>query len=301
MATAVKTVTQSLSENNGSFVFDFSDVGKTVLSYVVGVAYWSFHFSDTDHRITTIKLSGLTAGTVNGARISITPMAKLYGQGEDLNKADSTLSLCCIAVLDGADNNVTVAPWPNPIPDDNSSGSIAVTTAPPGVLSAILSGWNLEYGNRHHVKDIRLTAAVATQSASEVCIKATAVMEDNSNNKASIHTIDAGVIKIGQIEQAVLTGQLVTGLQSDTYEKVPFGQKLNSAAVFLQDFCVSYGGSTDHDVRTVGGGVPNFYLSDDRMTVVLESPQAFIRDGGDHKNHQSDGRSFVSLLVIGVA
>lgn len=290
-------VNQALNENDGVFEFDFSEYGDRVISYVVGTAYWFLKYGDTDHQTNTIGLS-LSDTRINGTSVLVTPIATLQGQGESADTSESSLTLCCLAILNKRNTAITIVNDTRSIDDHATSGTIPVESEEGTLLqSAVLTGWNFSYGIGHHVRSIYMDAELTNVQSDSVEITTNAGMHDDSNDRAT-SSITGGVIKVASSQNQVLASQVVNNIQlPDTNKLVEFEQKLSAAVVFFLDYYVHYP-DHDRDVRLVGGGTPDWQITDDG--VLLTTPHAFIADkDGDHHT-QDNSVSNVSLLVVGV-
>ena len=286
MPIAIQTLS---SEPNKTLTFNF---GSSVLSYVVGVAYWEFSYGKKDHHVETISLK-INANQPSSQQVTATVTAELQdGSGNKIDNASSTVKVCCVAVVTAQDNNITLVNVNN-IDNNSQSGSIALPSSALSISSAFLSGFDISYGSKdHHVEQVQLSAGF-NQSGNTGYITSQAQMSDDSGNNAS-GSINAGLVAASTNETGIL-GQIVTNQQTNSNINVPFNQPISEAAVLIQSYKVTYG-SSDHHVRTIGGGSSGWSVSG--SSVILNNAQAFISD--DSGNKQNNNDSDVSMIVFAV-
>ncbi|PTL75566.1 hypothetical protein [Vitiosangium sp. GDMCC 1.1324] len=292
MPIAVRYVT-----TNPGRTAEFTFSGHKVLNYTVGIAYWEFKFTDgQDHFVRTIELD-LVPNKVSEETIAV----KVNGTFKDdsnhtLDTTKSLVVVCCIAVVDYANNQVTLASAEG-INNGEQSNGITIPSGSIKIDAAFLSGWELTFNNDHQVSSIQLGTG-AYENGNTAYIKATASMNDRSNNVATTARIDAGLLAATYSDDGVYTAYLREQQTTDTLSvdlKVP----LSDAVVLLQNYQVTFWKNQDNNVKTVGGGCKMWTV--EGSTVRLTSPRAFIND--DVGNQETDGisnGSGVTLLVVGV-
>ena len=274
---------------------EFTFSGHNVFSYTVGIAYWEFKFTDgQDHFVRTIELD-LVPNKVSAETITVKVNGKFMDDSKHtLDMTNSSVVLCCIAQLDHDSTNVKLASAEG-IANGEQSPGIAVPNSTLKVDAAFLSGWELTFNIDHQVQSIQLGAGVSA-NGNTAYIKATASMNDLSNNVATTARLDAGLLAATNTDDGVYTAGLFDQQTTNTISvdlKVP----LSDAVVLLQDYRVQFS-NNDNNVKTVGGGCQTWTV--EGSTVRLTSPRAFITD--DVGNHEtSDGSSSgVTLWVVGV-
>jgi hypothetical protein len=275
---------------NQTVTFDFGS--DRVLSYVVGVSYWSFTFGSSDHHVQTVAL-GVTSNQPDPNIIT----AKVTGtlsdhSGHNIDNAGSLVRVCCVALVNSTDTNLALAGASN-IPNGGSSGSIALPGSSLAISSAFLAGFNLSYGSTdHHVHEFS-TAAGFTASGTQGAITGQASMSDESGNNASTATINGGLIAATPSETGLFAKSL-TNLQTQNTTVVEFGTSISDAVVLLQDLDMEFDG--DHHVKTLGGGTSDWKVSS--TSVTLANARAFMLDNSG--NNQVDAASSVSLVVVAI-
>ena len=278
------------TETNKTVTFDFGS--DQVLSFVTGIGYWSFTFGSDDHHVQTLALS-LATNQPDPHRVTARVNATLSDEsGNNIKNSDSSVVVCCAALVNSADMNLALA-GATAIPNNQSSGSIALPGSNLSIASAFLAGFDLSYGSRdHHVRKLH-TAAGFTANGSQGAITSQASMADDSGNNASTATVNGGLVAASPSETGIMA-QSETNLQTTDRVEVDFGTALSDAVVMLQDVTLDF--SKDHHVKTLGGGVPSWTLNP--TSVTLDSARAFIKD--DSGNNQVDSESGVSVVVFAV-
>lgn len=272
-----------------------------VNSAVVGISYWCLEYAgNTDHQTQTIALNVATP-VVSGNTVTAQVSATLYGQSTNLDPNSSTINLCCIAELGGTDLQIAL----DAASGINSRGNSSfVNTPSPSVISqAFVNGWSASYGkgNQHHIKDFQVSASAINDGA-QTAISGTVVMDDNSGNAATNPTLNGGLIVAGTSETGLVC-TVTKNFQTTSTSSVTMPSAVSAVAPMIQNLCLSYGKSTDHDIRTIGGGTTGWSLSQDGLTVTLDSARAFMGDGkgdGTNKNTQNNDYSYVSFVVLGI-
>ena len=279
------------TQPNETVTFDFG-ANNQVLSYVAGIAYWKFSFGSDDHHVKTVAL-GLNTNQADGHTIT----AKVNGtlsdaSGNNISNADSSVVVCCVAVVNSADSNLTLG-GASSIPNQGASAPIALPGSSLSISSAFLSGFNLSYGSGdHHVHGITASAGF-TQNGSQGQITAQADMSDNSGNSASTETINGGLIAATPSETGVYALSR-TNLQTSSPVDVEFSKPISDAVVLLQDVDMELPG--DHHIKTLGGGTTAWEVR--ATSVTLANARAFMSD--DSGNNQVDSASNVSVVVVAV-
>ena len=281
------------TQPNETVTFDFG-ANNQVLSYVAGIAYWKFSYGSDDHHVKTAALS-LTTNQADSHTVTAKVNATLSdNSGNNISNADSSVVVCCVAVVNSADSNLALG-GANSIPNQGASSPIALPGSSLAISSSFLSGFNLSYGSSdHHVHDFT-TSAGFTQNGSQGQITAVAEMSDGSGNSASTATINGGLIAATPSETGVYA-QAKTNLQTTSSVDVEFSKPISDAVVLLQDLDVQFGDDDDHHVKTFGGGTTGWEVH--ATSVTLDNARAFMSD--DSGNNQVDSASSVSVLVVAI-
>lgn len=279
------------TQSNKPVPFDFDG---TVIDYVVGIAYWDMEYDHSDHQTQTIAMK--VTSSKNAKTVTATPTATLDGEGHSLGS--NSICLCCIAVIDGADSNVSLATVTGLASGSQSSG---ISTPTSSASQSFIAGWSAQYSKSHHVKSFQTTAGVES-NGSDAQITATVSMQDNSGHTAVNPTLDACLLAIGPHEKGLVSAE-VDRVQSSRGVPVtmPVAVNRDKVAVMLKDFEVSYQ-HADHDIARIWGGAPGWTVSQDGKTVTLNSAMAQMHDDdplGGH-NTQDNSQSHVSLVVYGI-
>lgn len=278
------------SQPNKTLTFDFGS--DKVLSYVIGISYWSFTYGSKDHHVQTVAL-----GVTSNQPDTHTVTAKVSGtlsdhSGNNISDGDSQVRVCCVALVNSADSNLTLA-GAQSIPNGGTSGMINLPGSSLAISSAFLAGFNLSYGSSdHHVQKFS-TAAGFTASGSQGAITSQAAMADKSGNNASTATINGGLIAATPSETGIFVRSL-TNLQTKNTTDVEFGTNISDAVVLLQDLEMQY--DDDHHVKTLGGGTSGWKVN--KTSVTLDNARAFMLDNSG--NNQVDASSDVSLVVVAI-
>ncbi|MEA2564065.1 MAG: hypothetical protein QOH06_5569 [Acidobacteriota bacterium] len=278
------------TQPNQTATFDFT--GYNVLSFVTGIAYWDFHFHGDDHQVKTLALS-----LVNNQPDSHTVNVNVSGtfsddSGNNIDNPDSSVVLCCVAVVDSPDSSLTLA-GASSIPNGGASAPIALPGSSLAISSAFLSGFDLSYGDTdHHVLRFQ-TAAGFAANGSQGEITAQAAMSDNSGDDASTTTINGGLIAATPNESGLLV-ESRANLQTHDDVVVEFGTEISNAVPLLQSLDVQF--DSGHCVQAIGGGCTSWYVSG--TSVTLYGALAFMHDISG--NNQDDSASSVSMLVVAI-
>jgi hypothetical protein len=280
------------TDPNKTVTFNFGS--DRVLSYVVGIADWSFTFGSSDHHVRTLSLS-LASNQPDAHTVTTKVTAVLSdASGNNIKNSDSSVFVCCVALVNSADSNLTLA-GANAIPNNGASAPIALPGSSLSIAAAFLSGFDLSFGggSDHHVHSV-LTAAGLTASGTQGQITAQAAMEDSSGHGASTASINGGLIAATPSETG-LYAKSETNLQTSDPVDIEFGTKISDAAVLLQDVDVQFDGG-DHHVKTLGGGASDWTVRS--TSVTLANARAFMRDDSGH--NEASGSSSVSLVVVAI-
>ena len=283
------------TEPQGMVSFGFDQ--HKVVSYLLGIARWSFSYGSTDHHVRQVKLS--LAGSVPApGTVAATITAVLEdASGHDMDLSDSLITVCCIALLDSPESNLVLATGTG-IPDGGSAGPFTL----PGsslAVGAFLAGFDLEYPPPdppeppdHNVRRFFAAAGFTENTNDQGFITAQAGMCDDSGNQANDPQIAGALIAAASSESSLLA---VSGLraQSEAPVEVDFGTPISDALVLLQGLNVEYN-NDDHHVETLGGGTSGWKI--DGTKVRLLDAYAFMQDASGHK--QDDGTSGVSMLIL---
>lgn len=275
---------------NKTVTFDFGS--DQVLSYVVGIADWSFTFGSSDHHVKDLSLS--LASNQPDFHTVITKVTAVLSDesGNNINDSDSSVIVCCLALVNSADSNLTLA-GANAIPNNGASAPIALPGSSLSIAAAFLSGFDLSFGDSdHHVHSV-LTAAGLTASGTQGQITAQAAMDDSSGHGASTASINGGLIAATPSETGLYT-KSQTNVQSTDPVTIEFGTKISDAAVLLQDVDMQFDG--DHHIKTLGGGTSGWTVKS--TSVVLDNARAFMSDDSGH--NEAGGSSGVSLVVVAI-
>jgi hypothetical protein len=268
--------------------FDFS--GHKVLSYTVGLAYWRLSFNNDNH-VRSLKIS-LNSNKPNEAQVTVDVQWAIWDDsGNGIHEADSSVVVCCIAVVDYANGNVVLSSA-NGISNGTQNGPITLPNMTPAIDAAFLSGFDLGYNSDNHVLSVELATSVS-QNGNTAYIKASASMYDSSGNKATTAELDAGLLAAKTSEDGVYAIAKLNLQAPGTIVPVEFKEPLSDAVVLLQSYQVRF--AKDHHVRSIGGGCHQWAVEGN--TVRLTHPKAFMWD--DSGNNESSGSS-VSLLVVGI-
>ncbi|QSQ17644.1 hypothetical protein [Myxococcus landrumensis] len=283
-------VLYSTVKANETATFNFGE--HTVLDFTVGIAYWKFGYGN-DNFITNIDLS-LVVNKASPSTITAKVVGRLHDDsGNTLDIPNSSVVVCCIAVLDTKNSNVELDSAYD-ISNNGQSRAIRLPSASPAILATFVSGWRIGYNNDHQVAALAFGTGV-TLNGNEATIKATASIHDNSGNQATTAQVDGGLVSATTTSDGILQQALVSSQTSNTV-KVDFGKPLSKAVVLLQNYEVTFHKNQDNHVRTVGGGCAKWSV--DGSSVNLESPKAFITD--DSGNVATDSASNVTLVVLGL-
>jgi hypothetical protein len=278
------------TQPNKTVTFDFGSAAS-VLSFTVGIAYWSFTFGEDDHHVETLSL-GIATNKISPSQIATKVSGTLSDQsGNNIDNADSSVVVCCVAVVTSADGDLTLASA-NGIPNNGNSPSFALPSANLSIAASFLSGFDLSYGSvDHHVQQVHTTAGFGANGTLG-WITALVGMSDSSGNPASTATIGGGLAAADTSEHGLYSrGQ--TDLQTTDQVAVEFGTNISDAVVLLQDLDVRFD-DEDHHIKTIGGGVASWTLH--ATSVTLNGARAFMDDDSGH--NQSGSGSWVSVVVL---
>jgi len=279
------------TQPNKTVSFDFG-TDSSVLSYVVGIAYWQFTYESSDHHVKTLAL-GITANLADTHTVT----AKVTGtlsddSGNNISNSNSEVIVCCLAIVDSADSNLTLAAA-NSIANQGTSNQIALPGSSLSISSAFLAGFNLAYSSGDHHVHSFLTSAGFTQNGSVGEITAQAAMSDSSGNSVNTATINGGLVAATPIESGLVAQSKVNLQTTDTVD-VEFSKSISAAVVLLQDVDMQFSG--DHHIKTIGGGTTGWTLRSTGVT--LDNARAFMSDASG--NNQVDSASSVSVVVVAV-
>ncbi|MDT7950752.1 MAG: hypothetical protein RQ966_04530 [Acetobacteraceae bacterium] len=274
--------------------FGFPD---PVVGCLVGLSRFSLTFGSTDHMIKEIHLS--TQVAQDGKAVTVTVNASMQDtSGHQIDLAESTAT-------------ITVLAWTNEMPVTLAVGGVTglvngsrgpssgIATPGGSVISqAVLSGFHLDYGDKHDVLSVNAQASTSI-NGSLGYVNAAAGMQDASGHSAPNPTIDGTLLLASVQAPGLVVGTLQTQTRNpaNVTLSVPSGYILADAAVMLSGFTVQYPGTGDHWIKTIGAGALGCSISGANV-VTLSDARAFMSDNSGHR--QDDANSNVSLVVIGI-
>jgi hypothetical protein len=274
---------------NDTVIFNFDD---TVLDYMVGIAYWSFTFGDSDHHVNTVQLS-ISSSKPTGREIHCSVFGKLQDHsGHHIDEQASSVTVVCVAQVGGVDENVVLANVTG-IADGGISRAIQLPSGGAVSNAVGLSGFNLSYkgGDDHHVREIQASVGFERAGTNLGHFTGHASLSDNSGHHAAHASVNGSLVSASALQGEVLSDQ-TSRQQTKGEVYVDFPQNLLRAVAMIKDMTMRFSG--DHHIQTVGAGCTGWTVSGSGVT--LRSPRAFMSDKSG--NHQVDEDSHVTMTVI---
>lgn len=286
-------------EPQGTVSFEFDG---TVLAYLLGIARWSFSYGSKDHHVKKVQLS--LAGSLpapDTVQVAVTAVLE-DATGHDIDESDSSITVCCVALLDSSEPNLILAAATG-IPDGASAGPFTLPGTDLAVAASFLTGFDLEYAqhtpnppvppaNDHDVRRFSVAAGFTENTDDQGFITAQAAMCDASGHDADHRQIDGALIAAASSDSGLLDLSNLRA-QSQGPIEFDFGTPISDAVVLLQSLVADYG-KDDHHVQTLGGGTSGWTI--DGTKVCLSDAYAFMQDDSGH--HQDDDLSGVGLLIL---
>lgn len=272
----------------GSLTFDF--VGN-IAKVAVGIRAFNLSFGAGDeHHVETVGIQLISSYTNNALVVLVNATLDDDG-GNNLMPDGSSVEVVAIAWT-GIDNpDVTLANALD-VANGQASSGIAVPCTTPLVRAALLSGFELSFGNTDHEVKVIEAGAGTAQSGSTVQVTASARMFDDSGNSATTATIDGGLLV--SCDPTLPFQVLATGDLQNARKTLAFDSRINTFEALLTGFRVQYAGNTDHDVTTVGGVIS---IQSSEAGSATASGATYIND--DSGNRQDDTLSHVTGVVVG--
>ena len=269
--------------------FDFE---SPVLHYICGIAHWSFTYGNTDHKVKTLALS-LETNKPKEDQVDCKIIGTLSDDSRNtIKESDSTVTVCCIAVVQEENYNLTLASGNN-IERGGESNAILLPGSTIALAQPFITGFELAYVNDDRDVWKAKTVVGYNGTGDTGQITATMHMFDKGSHDASA-SLDGGLVVANHTETGLLSANLN---QQQTQDPVTldFGVAISQAAVLVQEWRVSYP-SNDRYVKTIGGGAPAWEIEDTK--VILDEARAVLKDDSGH--NQGDDQSWVSLAVLAV-
>lgn len=287
MPIAIRTASVP-TNRSASFTFD-----SDVVMYVVGISHWKFRFGGSDdHHIKSLELSVRSNKPSNREVVSSVSARLQDDSGHDIDNANSSVNIVCLAVTVALDTNIVMATVDN-VAHPGTSGNIALPGASLGIAHGFLEGFRVSHASGdHHMKQVQFVAGLEA-NGNVGQISSFAQMSDGSGHVAT-GSVDGSLVA-ATLTQSGLLAQSVLDRQTSGPFTVGFGRPIVAGAALLHSYFAAFSGD-DHHVREIGGGCSGCSVQGGNL--VLSNARAFMSDGSGHR--QSDGASRVSMVAFGV-
>lgn len=286
---------------NSTIALDFN--GANVTSYVVGLSYWKLGIKSGNWLADVrLKVSSSLKNGVVEARVTADMDGKTL-------TAESTVTVSCLAVIDGPDGRSTLAQVDN-IANGASSSVISLCSSQGGIAQPVLSGFDVSFPGHasHQIQEIHMGLDFK-QSGAAGELKGRVGLSGHQDPYP--FTVNGGLVYLDEragvtldpvagsplLKAGTVTAQTWTG-RASAGPTFNMGLPLKDAVVFIQSMTVSYA-SQSQNVRLIGGGAPGWVLGAGAASplVKLLSAEAFMANGDGVFEADS---SSVTLLVVGI-
>lgn len=312
MALSFRTIQDKSLSNGASFTFDFGD---TLQQSIVGPSYFKLSYGE-DHNYEFSKMSLTLANSPTGnagTSVQTSVTAILEDDDHSINLGESFVSLSAIGVVgSGRDYTIQLGTQLN-VPSGATETKIC-DNASPSVqnFAAMMSGFSMAYSSEIHrfwsAKTV-LTANYKQDDGLYASITGYCKNDDNAEtdeNSFNLIGLTTAAASKDQKEPLLLLIKRWKGQSSSDNVVVDFSNELengyviDTALVFISDFCVYYGdrtGSTDHEITGIGAGCKT-WTGPGQTKVTLTQPHAFVWQTGFGDDKQDDSTSYVELLIV---
>lgn len=237
----LEVISKKVSLDKALDPFTFSG---QVQSFLFGISSYELTYgSSTDHHVQTASIA-LNASKI-GKQVTVNYSVVFKDDsGNSYNSSESNLTVTVAAWIgDSPSRSTDLVNWARSI-DNNGSSEPIELPQPPLSAAAVISGFDVSYGDDdHHVERV-YTSVGANPSGQNVKLTASVGMYDHSGNNASTANANAGLITTFQNDPGFEIQVHTSG------GKISFAKPVKQIGTFVQDFDMSYG-NTDHHVRTL--------------------------------------------------
>lgn len=275
---------------------------EPVFSYVLGIRHFEFMFGDEDeHFVKELTLS--LSSSLHGQYIRVQIRASMADtSGHIIDNKRSTVTVTCLAVTGGFNNNVQLAN----LPAIDNHFQVHTPTWP-STRMGIASGFRLESPkDDHKIREVTFGASANAHSMSTATLDGWASMRGDSdgsdwtNDWSGSAEVDGGLIALSRSVDDIISTTATyqdrggTGTMNFS-SSIPEGKTLSGGIAMIQSYRAIF---SDHErsVRSIGGGCGAVRALDGGI-LVFDSPGAFIGNNDGHK--QDNNESYVGLALLG--
>ena len=283
------------SNPNQTVVFKFD---SPVLQFTVGLARWEFVHSRNPDPVR------YTGGRIKKMRLSLETSQPSSGEihchivgliqdddGYEMVNEDSSVTVCCIALVENSDRNLTLASV-NKIPDGGESGSLTLPASSTYISQAFGTGFMYSHDNQKEVKRVHASAGFQS-SGTTGQITSQAGLTEQDETKADAW-INGGHVATSSGQDG-LWCESVLNQQTKDPVTVSFDGPIAQALVVIQDFDLKF--STPHFIQRMAAGCSGWSI--DGSDVVLDNALGELV-GGYGDSYQDDDSTYISVAVFAV-